>query len=159
MRPPGARQTDATRYLRGVQLTDKNGIAEFSSIYPGWYSGRTIHIHVKVHLGGSAGERTYAGGHVSHTGQLFLPEDITQDVAKLEPYAKRLNVHRTLQTEDGVFTGQHGSDSMVNLTRLSKGSNAEGFLATVTLAIDPDATPTPVGGFGRGGGPGGPRPF
>jgi protocatechuate 3,4-dioxygenase beta subunit len=149
--PPRAQQTDASRFLRGVQLTNAKGIAEFASIYPGWYSGRAIHIHLKVHLGGSAGD-TYAGGHVSHTGQLFFPEDITQDVAKLQPYSKRLQVHRTLQSEDGIFTGQHGSATMLNLARLTKGSNADGFLATVTLAIDPDATPAPVRGFGPGRG-------
>jgi len=138
MGPPPARQTDATRFLRGVQLTDKQGIAEFTTVYPGWYHGRAIHIHLKVHL----------GGHVSHTGQLFFPEEVTAEVAKLAPYAKRLSVHRTLQSEDNIFRTQHGSDTMVSLARLENGSNAGGFLATVTLAVDPEATPAPVGGFG-----------
>jgi protocatechuate 3,4-dioxygenase beta subunit len=138
MGPPPPRQTDATRFLRGLQLTDKQGIAEFSTLYPGWYHGRAIHIHLKVHL----------GGHVSHTGQLFFPEDVTEQVAKLAPYAKRLSVHRTTQGEDHIFQSQHGSASMVSLTRLEKGSDAGGFLATVTLAVDPEATPAPVGGFG-----------
>jgi protocatechuate 3,4-dioxygenase beta subunit len=154
--PGGRRQIDATRFLRGVQMTDKQGLVEFATLYPGWYFGRAIHIHMKVHLGGSVSEGKYAGGHVSHTGQLFFPEDVTDEVAKLQPYAKRLNIHRTLQTEDGIFNGQHGASCMVNLTRLKNGTNAEGFLATVTLAVDPDATPAPVGIGGRGGrrGPG-----
>ena len=71
-----------------------------------------------------------------------------EQVAKLAPYAKRLDVHRTLQSEDHIFETQHGSASMVSLTRLEKGSDAGGFLATVTLAVDPEATPSPVGGFG-----------
>jgi protocatechuate 3,4-dioxygenase beta subunit len=154
MRPPGSRQTDKTRFLRGVQMTDRRGIAEFVTLYPGWYSGRAIHIHVKVHLGGDASGETYAGGHVSHTGQLFFSEDVTEQVAKLEPYVKRINVRRTLQSEDGIFNSQRGNASLVNLTRLTNGTNADGFLATVTLAVDPEATPAPVGGFGRrGGGP------
>src|ERR1700728_2246098 len=138
MGPPPPRQTDATRFLRGVQLTDKQGIAEFSTLYPGWYHGRAIHIHLKVHL----------GGHVSHTGQLFFPEDVTEQVAKLAPYAKRLSVHRTTQGEDHIFQSQHGSASMAILTRLATGSHAGGFLATVPRAVDPEATPAPVGGFG-----------
>jgi protocatechuate 3,4-dioxygenase beta subunit len=149
--PPPARIIGADRFLRGVQVTDAKGVAEFATLYPGWYAGRAIHIHVKVHLGGSVSEGKYAGGHVSHTGQIFLPEDITEDVAKMEPYAKRLNVHRTLQSEDGVFRGQHGSEVLANLARLKNGSNADGFLATITLAVDPDATPGPVGGGGRRG--------
>jgi hypothetical protein len=66
----------------------------------------------------------YAGAHVSHIGQLFFPEDVTEQVAKLAPYATRLNVHRTLQSEDHIFQTQHGSASMVSLTRLENGSNA-----------------------------------
>jgi protocatechuate 3,4-dioxygenase beta subunit len=141
--PPPARITDESRFLRGTQVTDESGAVEFATVYPGWYQGRTIHIHMKVHY----------GGHVAHTGQLFLPEEITSDVAKLEPYAKRASVHRTTHEEDGVFTGQHGDLSVAGLTRLKNGSNASGFLATATLAIDPEATPAPVGiGGGRGRG-------
>jgi protocatechuate 3,4-dioxygenase beta subunit len=146
MGPPAARPTDTSRYLRGVQLTDPQGIAEFTTVYPGWYAGRAIHIHLKVHLGGSATDGKYAGGHVSHTGQLFFPEDVTDEVAKLEPYARRLSVHRTLQGEDGVFNGQHGGASVVSLERLSRRSSADEFVATVTLAVDPEAIPAPVGG-------------
>jgi len=135
------RQTDTKRFLRGLQVTSEKGIVEFATLYPGWYSGRAIHIHLKAHV----------GGHVSHTGQLFFPEDVTADVAKLEPYAKRLKVHRTTQGEDDIFQSQHGSESMVTLARLKNGSNADGFLATVTLAVDPEATPAPVRGFGGRG--------
>ena len=141
--PPRPRHLDASRFLRGVQVTDNRGRVEFATLYPGWYSGRAIHIHLKVHL----------GNHVCHTGQLFFPEEITADVAKIEPYATRLKVHRTLQSEDGVFNGQHGAASMLNLARLEKGSNIAGFFATVTLAVDPEATPAPVRPFGPGGPP------
>lgn len=152
----GPRKIDETRFLRGLQITNRQGTAEFASLYPGWYSGRAIHIHLKVHLGGNAAE-TYRGGHVSHTGQLFFPEDLTEQVAKMEPYAKRLQIHRTTQEEDQIFQSQHGSSSMVRIERIRSGSNAEGFVATATLAIDPEATPGPegVGGRGRGSGPGG----
>lgn len=146
--PPRPRQLDSSRYLRGSQISDNLGRVEFATLYPGWYSGRAIHIHVKVHLGSHIADAKSAGGHVCHTGQLFFPEEITADIAKLEPYANRLNVHRTLQSEDGVFTGQHGSESALDLTRLEKGSNAAGFIATVTLAVDPGAAPAPMGPFG-----------
>ena len=158
MGPPPARSTDASRFLRGVQLTDPQGMAEFTTIYPGWYVGRAIHIHLKVRVGGRAADGTYAGGHVSHTGQLFFPEEVTDEVAKLQPYARRIEIERTPQSEDGVFNRQHGAASMVRLARLSPRSNADGFVATVTLAVDPEATPAPVGIGGPGGrrGPGPP---
>jgi protocatechuate 3,4-dioxygenase beta subunit len=151
-RGPGGRgrQIDATRFLRGVQLTGKDGLVEFATLYPGWYAGRTIHIHLKVHIGGSEQGEIYGGGHVSHTGQLFFPEDITAEVARLQPYAKRLDIHRTTQEEDGIFRGQHGSATILTLDRLKKGTNESGFLATITLAVDPEAIPTPIGMGGRG---------
>jgi protocatechuate 3,4-dioxygenase beta subunit len=145
----GERKIDPTRFLRGVQLTDAKGRAEFSTIYPGWYSGRAIHIHVKAHVGGSAAAK-YSGGHVAHTGQFFFPEDLTERVARLEPYAKRLAVHRTTQEEDDIFQHQHGAEGMLRMERLGK-TDAEGFRATITVAINPEAIPEPVqGGPGRG---------
>jgi protocatechuate 3,4-dioxygenase beta subunit len=132
---------DETRFLRGIQITNRQGITEFATIYPGWYAGRTIHIHLKVHLGGSAGSERYSGGHVSHTGQLFLPEDITEQIAKMDPYVGHSNVHRTLHSEDNIFRQQGGAQSMLNLERLQKGTNAGGFVADVVLAVHPEATP------------------
>jgi protocatechuate 3,4-dioxygenase beta subunit len=50
-------------FMRGIQKTDANGLTTFQTVYPGWYQGRTVHIHVKVHI----------GGNVVHTGQIFFP--------------------------------------------------------------------------------------
>ena len=132
---------DETRFLRGVQLTNKQGVAEFVTLYPGWYAGRTIHIHLKVHVGGTIDGEKLAGGHVSHTGQVFLPEDITEQIAKLDPYTTHSNVHRTLHSEDNVFRNQGGSKSMMSLERLQKSSNSAGFAAEISLAVNPEATP------------------
>ncbi len=154
----GPRQIDNTRFLRGVQLTNKDGLAQFTTVYPGWYSGRAIHIHLKAHLGGTADP--YSTGHVAHTGQLFFPEDLTERVAKLEPYSTRLAIHRTTQAEDQIFNSQHGSGVMLAMERIGKRSDEEGFVATITLAVDQAATPAPVGIGGGGRGRGGPgRPF
>jgi protocatechuate 3,4-dioxygenase beta subunit len=144
--PHGPRVVDATRFLRGVQSTDSNGMADFTTIYPGWYEGRTIHIHLKVHT----------GGHVSHTGQLFFPEDITARIAQMQPYTKHQDVHRTTQEEDHVFEDQHGAAGMVTLNRIEAKSDRAGFIATVTLAVDPDAVPQALG-MGGGGFPPPPR--
>jgi protocatechuate 3,4-dioxygenase beta subunit len=150
---PEHRHLDATRFLRGIQGSDKMGRVEFRTLYPGWYSGRAIHIHLKVHPDFKAGETANIGSHVCHTGQLFFPEETTASVAKLAPYATRLGVHRTLQSEDGIFSRQHGSGSMLQLERLESRSESAGFLATVTLAVDPEATPAPAQRFGPGGPP------
>ncbi len=131
-RPHGP--SDATMFFRGVQLTGADGAAEFTTVYPGWYSGRDIHIHLKVH----------AGGHVCHTGQLFFPEDISDDIARLAPYSQRRS-DRTRQDDDHVFLSEHGSDFVVSLTQTSARNMAEGFVATAVLGVDPNAEPSPAG--------------
>lgn len=77
--------SEGETYLRGIQLTDGSGLAEFATIYPGQYPGRTTHIHVKVHTGGHQSDGTYSGGHVSHTGQLFTSDRRDAEVFALAP--------------------------------------------------------------------------
>src|SRR6185436_3420000 len=110
------------------------------TLYPGWYAGRTIHIHLKVRVGGSAAGQLYSGGHVSHTGQVFLPEDLTDQIAKLNPYSSHSSVRRTLQSEDGIFRSQWGAQSIMIVEKMGK-ANTDGYVATFTVAVDPDATP------------------
>jgi protocatechuate 3,4-dioxygenase beta subunit len=64
-------------YLRGLQVTNRDGIAEFTTIYPGWYPGRTVHIHGKVHLD----KRTVL------TTQFYFADSFTDRVFAREPYA------------------------------------------------------------------------
>jgi protocatechuate 3,4-dioxygenase beta subunit len=66
-------------FLRGIQKTNAAGLAVFKTIYPGWYQGRAVHIHVKVHVGGS----------VVHTGQLFFPDATTKRAYGVAPYTSR----------------------------------------------------------------------
>ena len=74
-------QGDAGMFLRGVQRTDAKGVALFRTIYPGWYQGRTVHIHTMVHL----------GGNIVHTGQLYFPDAVTDAVYRRSPYNRRPN--------------------------------------------------------------------
>jgi protocatechuate 3,4-dioxygenase beta subunit len=70
--------TAGKTYLRGTQLTGENGVAQFRTIYPGWYQGRAIHIHMKVHV----------GGQTVHTGQLFFNDSVSDRVVRLSPTAR-----------------------------------------------------------------------
>ena len=69
------------RFLRGIQRTNAKGVAIFDTIYPGWYQGRTVHIHTMVHI----------GGNVVHTGQLYFSDAVTDAVYKRSPYNRRPN--------------------------------------------------------------------
>ena len=63
--------------MRGIQRTNAQGVATFKTVYPGWYQGRTVHIHVKVHV----------RGNVVHTGQLYFPDSVTDTAYRKAPYA------------------------------------------------------------------------
>jgi protocatechuate 3,4-dioxygenase beta subunit len=123
-------------YLRGIQLTDRNGQAEFATIYPGQYPGRTTHIHVKVHVGGRRRDGAYSGGHVSHTGQLFSSDRHDAEVFALAPYIRN-TAELTSRNADGVFRNQGGSSSVLALARVGNSLARDGLTARVTLGVDP----------------------
>jgi len=135
--------TSSGLFLRGLQSTDANGVATFTTIYPGWYPGRTNHVHVKVHIGGTA-SKTYSGGHVSHTGNLFFPENVSTTVAQISPYTDN-TADRTTLTKDFVYNGQNGSGSIMTLRPVDPATPASGYTATMVLGIEPDATPAGIG--------------
>lgn len=142
--PGGMKPSDKLTFCRGIQLTDSAGNVNFQTIFPGFYQGRVNHIHMKIRIGGTRNGLHYAAGHTAHTGQIFFPEDLTTAIMAREPYSAH-HIHRTTMAEDMVYNGQHGEAAIAALTHLAKG-----YRAVITVAVDPTATPKPVG-------PGGPR--
>jgi protocatechuate 3,4-dioxygenase beta subunit len=132
--------SEGEAYLRGIQLTDGNGLAEFATIYPGQYPGRTTHIHIKVHIGGRQRGGAYSGGHVSHTGQLFTSDRRDAEVFALAPY-DRNRPEITPRNTDGIFRYQGGSSSVLALARVGNSLRRDGFTARATLGVEPSATP------------------
>jgi protocatechuate 3,4-dioxygenase beta subunit len=110
--------TSSRTFLRGIQKTDKAGLAVFTTIYPGWYQGRAVHIHVKVHVGGS----------VVHTGQLFFPDALTEQVYKAAPYKARGNPSTT-DAQDSIYVngGRRG------LLALKK--SGAGYIGTIAMGV------------------------
>lgn len=166
--PPGMKQTDQETFLRGVQVTDAKGRVGFETVFPGWYAGRDTHIHVEVHIGGhtiagaghasDAAHTTYAkydGGHVCHIGQIAFADELSDEIARLEPYRQH-RIERTRLHEDHVFQGDP-TEFLMQVRKADAKQVEKGLTGTVTLFVDPDATPKPVG-MGPGGGPGGRPP-
>jgi protocatechuate 3,4-dioxygenase beta subunit len=160
--PEAGAGAEAGTFLRGIQLTSEDGLAEFDTIYPGWYSGRTVHIHLKVHIGGTsavldvatppAAAAAYEGGHIAHTGQLFFDDSMSDEIfATGEAYAGRDNAQRLRNDQDGIL-GDHAAEPgfMLALTPLGDDLLADGLLAEIVIGVDPSATPEPAEG---GGGP------
>lgn len=135
--------TDDERYLRGTQLTDKKGYVEFKTIFPGWYRGRCVHIHTKVHVGGTMTDAGYEGGHTCHTGQFFFEESAVLDSAEVEPYSTS-TTERTTLDEDTIYDGSGTQGGLLTL-KYGKGKIAKGVIATITMGVDPDETHTGTG--------------
>jgi protocatechuate 3,4-dioxygenase beta subunit len=158
--PPTMHTTDQLTFLRGIQFTDDHGQVEFATVFPGFYMGRTNHIHFKVREGGQVVSRegipqgkTYIEGHTSHIGQVFFPEDVAAELMRHDPYAKH-SIHRTTQAEDGVFQNEHGRTSVARLRAVEANRPETGYTAELIVAVDSTKTPAPVGMRG----PGGPMP-
>jgi len=114
--------TVGRRFLRGYQLTDAAGLAQFTTIYPGWYSGRAVHIHFKIrnNPGASSG--------FQFASQLFFDEAVTDLVHAQAPY-KSKGRRNTLNTSDGIY--QNGGSQLL-LPLVAEGT---GYAATFDLAL------------------------
>jgi len=105
-------------FMRGLQKTDATGVATFQTVYPGWYQGRAVHIHVKVHV----------AGNVVHTGQLFFPDTLTDTVYKRAPYSSRPS--RDVRNANDSIYVNGGSKGMLHLTK-----HGNGYVATVAMGV------------------------
>jgi protocatechuate 3,4-dioxygenase beta subunit len=101
--------TERERFLRGIQRTDAKGVATFTTIYPGWYQGRTVHIHIRVSLGGS----------IVHTGQLYFPDAVTDAVYRRAPYSARPD--RDPRNAGDAIYRNGGSRSTLKLRKVGSG--------------------------------------
>ena len=106
-------------FMRGVQRTNAKGLALFRTVYPGWYQGRTVHIHVKVHL----------GGNVLHTGQLYFPDTVTDAVYRKPPYTSRPN--RDVRNAGDSIYRNGGKRSQVSVKKNSAGV----YVASIVMGV------------------------
>ena len=113
-----------TRFLRGHQRSRSTGRAEFLTVFPGWYPGRTPHIHMKVGVGGAE----------AHTGQVFFDEKITMAVYKTAPYRSR-GRYDTSHARDGIYSQAGGSRAELKLVRRTGG--LRGYVGTITVGVLP----------------------
>jgi len=114
--------TVGKKFLRGYQVTDANGTVQFTTIYPGWYQGRTVHIHFKLRTD------TTSGQHYEFTSQLYFDDSITDQVHTQQPYTNK--GQRTLKNaEDRIF--QDGGDQL--LLTLSKTN--QGYATTFDIGL------------------------
>lgn len=137
---PGFSTTEEI-WLRGYQITDSSGVAEFVTIYPGWYPGRAVHIHFKIRTD----PKSDSG--YEYTSQLFFEEAMNAEVYALEPYAAK-GLANTPNARDGIFQGSDG------LLTLDVTEDDEGYTAIFDIGLDLSQPAEEVGmGGGRPGRP------
>ncbi len=139
------------KFLRGYQITDNLGTAAFTTIYPGWYRGRTVHIHFKIRTD-PASDSGY-----EFTSQLFFDEAMTDKIYAQKPYSTHTG-RDMMNTDDGIFADD-GETLTLALTE-NDDKTLGGYKATFYIALDLSTTPVETGSNGgpAGGGPGGNRP-
>ena len=108
------------KFLRGYQVTDENGVVQFTTVYPGWYRGRAVHIHFKV--------RTALDGGRQQVSQFYFDDALTDEVHALAPYAAT-GVRTTRNSQDGIF--RNGGDQLT----LQCTPDGEGYAATYHLGV------------------------
>ena len=135
--------TTGQDFLRGYQLTDANGGVQFQTIYPGWYSGRAVHIHFTIRTQGAD------GADYQFTSQFFFDDTLTDQVHALEPYNSK-GQRDTRNSNDNIFMGG-GDQLLLNL----QGEATSGFTASMNIGLDLTDIETGASDT-AGGGPGGP---
>ncbi|MFF3202114.1 intradiol ring-cleavage dioxygenase [Streptomyces sp. NPDC002962] len=131
----GHTEPDDGTFLRGGVLTNSSGVAAITTIYPGWYRGRCIHIHIKVHTGVTVtSDGHFTGGQELHTGQLFFNETITTAVARVSPYSTN-TVTRTTLAQDSIYDEGGTASGLLTLTALGSSTSA-GYAGTLTLGVE-----------------------
>ncbi|MFJ1805227.1 MULTISPECIES: intradiol ring-cleavage dioxygenase [unclassified Streptomyces] len=131
----GHTEPDDGTFLRGGVLTNSSGVASITTIYPGWYVGRCIHVHIKVHTNVTlTPDGSFTGGQELHTGQLYFSETITTRVSRLSPYSAN-RVTRTTLARDSIYDGGGAASGLLTLTALGD-SASSGYAGTLTLGVE-----------------------
>ncbi len=125
--------TAGKKYLRGYQVTDNNGTVQFTTIYPSWYEGRALHIHVKV--------RTFEGLQKTFewTSQFYLDDSISDKVQSQLPYSNH-GPRPLTNNQDSIYTGP-STDGMVQTNSgghlmLDLTNDTQGYVGTFNVVVD-----------------------
>jgi protocatechuate 3,4-dioxygenase beta subunit len=120
--------TTTETWLRGYQLTDADGKVTFVTIVPGWYAGRTTHIHLRIRSTYSAASSTSDG---TNTTQLFFPQTLDDTLAtSVTPYSAE-GKNPTTNAGDHVYSGETDGANLLSLT----GDSTSGYAAAVTIGL------------------------
>ncbi|WP_085706750.1 intradiol ring-cleavage dioxygenase [Pseudomonas sp. B35(2017)] len=134
-------RTDDDTYLRGSQFSDPKGRVRFTTIYPGYYAGRTLYIHVAVRI--PSGHAYLEERHVAWVGQLYFPEVVSRAVLNAKAYRGRASSPLG-NDQDAYFSGMGGEASTLTVWPVGRDSHEDGFFGHLTIGIDTFAVSTQI---------------
>lgn len=118
--------TSAESWLRGYQITDSDGMVKFVTIIPGWYAGRTTHIHLRLR---STYDSSSSGG--TNTMQLFFDQTLIDTLdTTVSPYSGE-GKNPTTNASDRVYAQQEDGTTLMTLG----GSTSAGYTATANIHL------------------------
>jgi protocatechuate 3,4-dioxygenase beta subunit len=122
----GQHRTIGHKFLRGYQVTDQHGVAEFTTVYPGWYAGRAVHVHFKIRL--------FAGSakHYEFTSQLFFDDALTDRVHALQPYATK-GKRPIVNSADRIYASLAGAER--SALTLSAWPQDDGYMGLLDVGV------------------------
>ncbi|WP_416984486.1 intradiol ring-cleavage dioxygenase [Streptomyces sp. T028] len=130
----GHQEEDNGTFLRGGQMTDENGQCSITSIWPGHYVSRAVHVHMRVHTDVTLTDDSYTGGDIIHTGQLFFDPDINEEIQATSPYSAN-TTKETALADDSIYDDGGASSGLLTLTALGS-SVSDGYKATLTVGVN-----------------------
>lgn len=132
--------TDDETFLRGVQVTNEEGMIEFLTKFPGYYTSRTTHFHVTVQSNASLG-LGFSQSATQHVGQVFFDEDLLSEVYAVSPYVEHtLTLNRTTNAADSVLAvaNADGYSPYVSVSQLGA-SIEDGLVGYITIGVNTTA--------------------
>lgn len=123
-------------WLRGLQPTDDDGVAQFDTIFPGHYTGRATHIHTILHINATVRENgTIFDTEAGHIGQTFWDQSVIDQVELLSPYNTNTQT-RTANSDDRVFAEEAASSDPVFNYVMIGDTLQDGLLGWLTLGVN-----------------------
>ncbi|GKT47606.1 uncharacterized protein ColSpa_07787 [Colletotrichum spaethianum] len=129
--------TDDETFLRGIQISDEQGMIEFLTRFPGYYASRSMHVHVTVQANATDGV-SFGQSALQHVGQLFFEEDLLSQVYAVSPYSSHLEtLNRTINAEDSVLSSasEDGYNPFLSVSLLGD-SVEDGLVGYITIGVN-----------------------
>ena len=137
---------DNSTWLRGMAATNEEGMMEIDTVFPGFYAGRSIHIHSQVYTNYKLlPNGTISSGYLVNTGQMYFDEELVEQIMSLQPYAQHTAIERVTNAKNTHYVEgfENGWDPVVEVVPMDGEDLTRGMIGYITLGVDTTALARP----------------